>query len=115
MFNKNIFIKNETKISEKLEINNPSTGELTKTHRHSKFIRFKKGSLEEKTLFSKFEEPHLIQEKLENNWVKNQHPKDYAFWTERIKIPHIVLQVIIFGNDEFLCEIINTELLNKQS
>lgn len=69
------------------------TGMLQKSHPKSFFKRFENGSLCAKWLFS--EEPCL---KREDKW---------KHWETYMNV--VVLQVMAFGDNQFLCELINIE------
>ena len=71
--------------NQRICFNAPSHGIIQKSHEKSLFIRFQKGSTTENNIFSR-EIPIL-----------------------RNGIPIIVLQVCIFGDNQFLCEIVKVE------
>lgn len=94
---------NSTKItmgsnSQTVQFNAPCTGILQRSHPKSKFIRFQKGSEMEKMIFPSNEtSPYL---------TKSVYPHD--------KIEIEVLQILIFGDNYYLCEVIQlTDLINN--
>lgn len=79
--------------SQTVSFNTPSTGMMQKSNPKSKFIRFQKGSKMEEWLFPKENIDPTIQ-------VKNQ----YGVYNSTGKVT--VLQVLIFGDNQFLCEVV---------
>lgn len=74
-----------------VNFNATSTGHLQKSHPKSKFIRFQKSSSLEKTIFSINQKPYIIG-------------------VDRFdKIEITVLQILVFGDNYFLCEIIENK------
>lgn len=98
MLNTNIL--NMSQSTTKVTLNPPSSGIIQRSHPKSKFIRFQAGSKFEPMVFPLFpdEKPYLN--------------KLYSSLTERINI--VVLQVVIFGNDQYLCEYVNEDDLNDE-
>lgn len=82
--------------SQTVSFNTPSTGMMQKSNPKSKFVRFQKGSKMEEWLFPKDNIDPTIH-------IKNK----YSVWEATGKIT--VLQVLIFGDDQFLCEVVYDE------
>ena len=80
--------------SQTVQFNSPSTGILQRSHPKSTFIRFQKGSELEKSIF-----PHNGQ-------------KPYL-WINGEKKHMVVLQILIFGDNYYLVEIVNEEYLTE--
>lgn len=75
-----------------VNFNATSTGHLQKSHPKSRFIRFQKGSDLEKRVFPVYSNTHSHIVNLDN---------------DREEVT--VLQTLVFGNDNFLCEIIENK------
>lgn len=92
---------NSTKIqlgsnSQTVQFNTPSSGMLQRSHSKSFFIRFAKGSKMEDWVFS--EEPYCDK--------KEAYPYTKTFVT--------VLQIMVFGDIQYLCEVVKNEHLVEQ-
>ena len=81
--------------SQTVTFNSPSTGTLQRSHPKSTFIRFQIGSEVEKTIF-----PYNGR-------------KPFLWDSNRDKFFVMVLQVLIFGDNYYLVEVVNEEYLNE--
>lgn len=103
---------NPTKIniggnSQTIQLNAPSSGILQRSHPKSSFIRFQRNSTLEGTIFpTDGSTPFLKQ----FNYGQNGYEK-YKDSNHRIEI--MVLQILIFGNDYYLVEIVELQYLNE--
>jgi len=95
MLNNNTNIKMGSNTNN-VTFNTPSTGMMQRSHPKSFFVRFQKGSTMEKKLFPTYgEASHIV----DSNNVR--------------KILVDVLQILIFGDDFYLVEIVRTEHLSE--
>jgi len=78
-------------------LNTPSHGMMQRSHPKSRFIRFDIGSKVESWVFNR----------IEKNAYCNKE-KDEGDWRSFGK-PITVLQVMVFGDIKYLCEIVNNE------
>lgn len=98
MLNTNILNMNQS--TTKVSLSTPSTGIIQRSHPRSRFIRFQKGSEIESTVFPTHpdQNPYLM--------------KLHTSYSEKIYI--IVLQVVIFGDNQFLCEYVDEDDLHDE-
>lgn len=87
--------------SQTVQFNTPSSGIMQRSHSKSRFIRFDHGSKLADWIFS--DNPHT-KDKSQGEYFR--HDPD-GFVT--------VLQVMIFGDIKYLCEIVNNEDLIEQT
>ncbi len=76
-------------VSQTIQLNAPCTGILQRSNANSRFIRFAKNSPMEDTIFS--EDPHYVV--------------NYK------KLPITVLQILIFGDNQYMVEILENKYL----
>jgi hypothetical protein len=98
---------NTTKVS----FNTPSIGMIQKSHPKSKFIKFHFTSKMAERLLDSIEETHVLKS------VTKFHDIDrhYGSYEEQTKIPVTVLQLMVFGQDNFLAEIVyNNDLIEEE-
>lgn len=82
--------------SQTVRFNQPSTGILQRSHPKSIFVRFQKNSEMEKEIFPyDGTKPFLT--------IKSSYDKKYV----------VVLQVLIFGDNSYLVEVVEEEFLNE--
>lgn len=87
--------------SQSVQFNQTSTGMMQRSNPNSIFIRFHKNSSLAKTVFpNNGDNPHI--ERFEYSSPKYDNYKE-----TRGKLEVTVLQVLIFGQDEFLCEVLD--------
>lgn len=94
--------------SQSVQFNTPSTGMMQRSHPKSIFIRFQKGSDFEKMVFPCD--------------GKSPYIKKFDFGSEgydefkdtKGKIEVTVLQILVFGNDYFLCEVVENSNLKEE-
>ena len=86
--------------SQTVHFNTPSSGILQKSHPKSRFVRFQRGSEYEKKIFplNRDRAPHILDDDNKDNWSIK-------------KIEVTVLQILIFGEDHYLCEIVENSFL----
>ena len=95
--------------SQTVTFNQTSTGMMQRSNPNSIFIRFQKNSTLAKMVFpDNGNNPYI--EKFDYNSSKYQKYKDTGG-----KLEVIVLQILVFGQDEFLCEVIDTKFLQSNS
>ena len=82
-----------------INIYNPSTGQLTKISKTSRIARFQKGSKMETEFFC--DEPYI--EKSYNKYYEDSYGMT-SHYTITDKYNIEIIQVIVFGNDQFLVE-----------
>ena len=75
--------------SHNVSFNNPSYGMLQRSHQKSFFIRFQKGSEIERRVFP-----------------TRKHAKPFILNEDNKKMIIHVLQILIFGDDNYLCEVV---------
>ena len=83
---------------------NSVAGTLVKSTEKSRIVRFHKDSELAKTFFD-IENPHFIK-KVE----KKYRFDDYKTYTDKVKIPIIILQVMLCGGDNYLVEFLIEEI-----
>ena len=89
--------------SQTVHFNTPSSGILQKSHPKSRFIRFQRNSDFEGRLFPLDQEhtPHILDDRHKERWnIK--------------KVEVTVLQILIFGEDHYLCEIVENSFLVEE-
>lgn len=96
-------VTNSTEINTE---NHNASNIMYKSMQKSKFKRFERGSINEKTIFS--DEPHLTKTVL-----KRYNPYEPAYEIEE-KIEVVVLQVMLIDNELYLVEYITKEDYNKE-
>ena len=84
-------------------LNTPSHGIMQRSHPKSRFIRFSKGSDVEKWVFNRKEEKAYCN--------KLREEKSYDDFGK----PITVLQIMVFGDIQYLCEVVNDEDLNDDN
>jgi len=99
-----------------VQFNTPSTGMMQRSHPKSRFIRFQKGSDMETLIFplSDIEESKLRRKetKYRESDSFNRHGSSYHI---DIDTPVTILQILIFGADQYLCEVVkNSDLIEEQ-
>jgi len=86
--------------SQTVTFNTPCTGMLQKSHSKSKMVRFAKGSPMEGFVFSNTEEtPYIYQYKWDDKGYEN-------YKETKGKVTVEVLQVVIFGDVQYLVEVV---------
>lgn len=83
--------------SQTVQFNSPSSGMLQRSNPKSFFIRFAKGSKMEDWVFS--DNPYCDQ--------LDQYPRTKTFVT--------VLQIMVFGDIQYLCEVVKNEDLTESA
>ena len=78
-------------------LNTPSHGMMQRSHPKSRFIRFNIGSKVEEWVFNRIEKNAYCHKEGDES-----HYKPFGK-------PITVLQVMVFGDIKYLCEIVNTE------
>lgn len=81
----------------KVVLNTPSHGMMQRSHPKSRFIRFDMGSKVEEWVFNRIEEKAYCNKKREE--------KSYDDFGK----PITVLQIMVFGDVQYLCEVVNNE------
>ena len=93
--------------SQTVSFNQPSTGILQRSHPKSVFVRFQKGSDMEDYVFPRNgSKPYIHQYQFSSNKYEN-----YKETHGRIEV--VVLQILIFGQDHFLVEVVEEKFLNE--
>lgn len=104
MFNTDITVNNNNQSnSQTINNNEASTGQLIKISKTSKIVRFAKGSQLEKQFFS--DEPYITKKRTvyyQGNMYRLIQMEDSYETTDKYSID--VLQIIIFGNNQYLVE-----------
>lgn len=95
MFNTNLKLGSNT---QDVTFNSTSTGHLQKSNPQSRFIRFQRNSEIEKRVFPTDGIPYISKS------------LDYPYKKKEIT----VLQVLVFGEDYYLCEIVENEALEEK-
>lgn len=107
---------NTTNNNASVTLNTPSTGFIQKSNPLSRFIRVKNNSKEFERLFPQsFEEkPKItVTKKIHDDYYKDSYGLPLSYDKE-IDREVIVLQMMVFGNDEFIVEyIFADEILDK--
>lgn len=96
-----------------VQFNTPSTGMMQKSHPKSRFIRFQKGSDMENLIFptNDNEESKLQRKETKYDTSRGHHNSSYSV---NIDTPITILQILIFGQDQYLCEIVkNDDLVDE--
>lgn len=97
--------------SQSVSFNSPSTGMLQKSHPKSRFVRFQRGSQMEAELFP--------SDKKNTSILTHTETKSYSGSFNSYKdVTHhevTVLQIMVFGEDHFLCEVVENEFLTDES
>jgi len=110
MFNTNKTIIHLGSTKQEITFNNTSTGMMQKSNANSTFIRIKKGDAVEKILFPTNGDIPYIQK-----FYQYDNSKKYEQYKDTDgKIEVTVLQVLIFGNDEYLIEILENKFFNEK-
>lgn len=108
MFNETNNI-NLTRNTTNIAFNNPCTGIIQRSHPKSIFVRFAKGSLMENMIFPYDGSiPHMHQF---IGWRDQSTDKAKEYADNNFKIEVIVLQVMLFGDNQFLVEIVEPKFL----
>lgn len=101
-----------------VQFNTPSTGMMQRSHPKSRFIRFQKGSDMEKLIFPIADNE---ESKLSRSETKYRDPSSYdrhfndRSYQVNIDTPVTILQILIFGADQYLCEVVkNSDLIEEQ-
>jgi len=95
MFNTNLKLGSNT---QDVTFNTTSTGHLQKSNPKSRFIKFQLGSKMANCLFAVKEPPYMYKE------------ESYPYK----KVLVTILQTLIFGDNWFLCEVIENESLEEK-
>ena len=98
MFNTSVTVGGNT---QSVTFNSPCTGILQKSSPLSKFIRFQKGSVLEKWIFPVDGGKSSIEKE-----EITESDRYYGNITKTIKINICILQILIFGDNCYLCEYI---------
>lgn len=93
--------------SQTVQFNAPCTGILQKSNPKSIFVRFQKNSNLEGCVFPSNGQPPYIHE-------FRYDESGYGEYKSH-KIEVIVLQVLIFGDNQYLCEVIEPKYLTEES
>jgi hypothetical protein len=89
--------------SQEVTFNSPSTGMMQRSNPNSIFVRFQLGSIMEKTIFSYDNStPYLKQF---SRYDEEISYKKYKKTNGKMEVT--VLQVLIFGDNYFMCEVID--------
>lgn len=98
--------------SSSVTFNQPCTGILQRSHPSSIFIRFAVGSNMEKWVFPhNGDKPHMCKTQ-DGSGVSYKTAKKYEDKGNVIEI--VVLQVLLFGDNQYLVEVIEPEFLKEQ-
>lgn len=100
------YANNSSKTTNNIELN-AITGTIVKNYRDSFFKRF---SLHDKIANQLFDEGGAYLTKTETKYYDNSSYKSY---NSEVKIPVVILQMMICGKDEVLCELIFKEDFDK--
>lgn len=93
--------------SQTVTFNQTSTGMMQRSNSNSIFIRFSKNSDMEKMLFPTNGRKSYIHQ---FNYSNEGYGK-YSATNGKIEV--VVLQILIFGDDQFLCEVLETKFLQE--
>lgn len=99
-------VSSNSKTTNNIEIN-AITGTIVKNYKDSFFKRF---SLHDKISNQLFDEGGAYLTKTETKYYDNSSYKSY---NSEIKIPVVILQMMMCGKDEVLCELIFKEDFDK--
>lgn len=99
-------INNSSKITNNIELN-AITGTIVKNYKASFFKRF---SLHDKVANQLFDDGGAYLTKTESKYFDDESWNSYNFET---KIPVVILQMMMCGKDEVLCELIFKEDFDK--
>jgi hypothetical protein len=100
-----------------VSFNTPSMGMIQKSHPLSKFVKFHFTSQLSGRLLDSIDEAHVLKSEIK----QYSHISDSDRWkphaktsyTEETKIPVTVLQLMVFGADQFIAEIVyNSDLVD---
>lgn len=100
------YANNSSKTTNNIELN-AITGTIVKNYKDSFFKRF---SLHDKIANQLFDEGGAYLTKVETKYYDNSSYKSYHSET---KIPVVILQMMMCGKDEVLCELIFKEDFDK--
>jgi hypothetical protein len=97
--------------SQTVQFNAPSSGILQRSHPKSTFVRFQRSSEMEKMIFpSNGNEPYIHK----FDWSDDRKiVEDYKNQDRKIIVT--VLQILIFGNDYYLVEVVEPKFLFEES
>ena len=94
--------------SQTVKFNAPSHGMMQRSHPRSVFVRFQKDSAMEKWVFPRNgDNPYIAELKYDDKLYD-----DYRDTRGRIEIT--VLQILIFGNDQYLVEVVEPKYLKEE-
>lgn len=93
--------------SQTVTFNQVSTGMMQRSNSNSIFIRFSKNSDMEKALFPTNGKKSYMHQ---FNYSNDNYEK-YGETNGKIEV--VVLQILIFGDDQFLCEVLETKFLQE--
>ena len=105
MFNNHTTVIKQESTKHVTKVKTASTGKLQRTNPNSRFIRFDSGSIMEEAILPLEGDARIITKEASYsmNFSNPRGPRDYHK-EESIKIT--VLQVLIFGDNQYLCEIL---------
>lgn len=86
-----------SKHSSKIVLNTPSTGMIQRSNPKSFFIRFQKSSTAEDWMFP----------------IDGSQPKLLTREVPREYVEIVILQILVFGDNQYLCEVIKKEDLRE--
>ena len=96
-----------------VSFNSPSTGILQRSHPKSTFIRFRLGDNVEKHLFPKDgKNSHIYKYSQWTNDGESDKYNEYEETKGRVEV--FVLQVLIFGDNNYLAEVVETKYLVEE-
>ena len=94
--------------SQTVQFNAPCTGILQRSHPKSVFVRFQKGSDMESWVFPiKGETAFIFQ-------YETYQKAYYEYSSTDGRVEVIVLQVLIFGDNSYLVEVVETKYINEE-
>lgn len=100
------YTNNSSKTTNNIELN-AITGTIVKNYKDSFFKRF---SLHDKIANQLFDEGGAYLTKTETKYYDNSNYKSY---NSEVKIPVVILQMMMCGKDEVLCELIFKDNFEK--
>ncbi len=96
-----------------VSFNTPSMGMIQKSHPLSKFVKFHFTSQLADRLLNSIEESHVLKTEIKY-YESDDRNVMRSSYEDKTKIPVTVLQLMVFGADQFIAEIVyNTDLVDK--